>query len=292
MESNIRIGIDLGGTKIECLVLENGIETFRHRIPTQSEQGADHIISQIHHIYKQAVNHIDNKNHLIGICTPGSICDETQQLRNSNTTCLNGLALKEMIENKIDHYISIENDANCFALAEAQYGSAKDFDFVFGVIVGTGCGGGIVNNKQIRIGPNKIAGEWGHSILHSNGYNCYCGKNGCVEKYISGSGLEGILSKNNIRKTTQDFFLNFNKSKTEQQIYNQFILDFGQALANVINTLDPDVIVIGGGLSNISHLYTDGIQAVKQFVFSDSLKTPIIQNTLGDSAGVLGAALL
>lgn len=292
MEPNIRIGIDLGGTKIECLVLENNIEIFRDRVPTQSEKGAEHILEQIQYIYKLALNHIENKEHLVGICTPGSISEDTHKLRNSNTTCLNGLELKKIIEYKLERSISIENDANCFALAEAKFGSAKNFDFVFGVIMGTGCGGAFVNKKQIRIGPNQIAGEWGHSILHSDGYHCYCGKNGCVEKYISGSGLESILINNNINKTAQDFFLNFHKSEIEEKIYNQFILNFGQALANVINTVDPDVIVLGGGLSNVPNLYTDGIKAVKQFVFSDSLKTPIIQNELGDSAGVLGAALL
>ena len=192
------IGIDLGGTKIECIVLESQKEIFRDRILTESEKGSDHILNQIHQIYQKAILFIDNQKHTLGICTPGSISPDTNLLRNSNTTCLNGLPFKKILEDKLDHSLSIENDANCFALAEAVMGAGQDHEFVFGVIMGTGCGGGFIHNKQLRVGPNLISGEWGHSILHTNGNACYCGKHGCVETYISGGGLSKILSNQSI----------------------------------------------------------------------------------------------
>jgi fructokinase len=142
------IGIDLGGTKIECIVLENQKEIFRDRILTESEKGSDHILNQIHQIYQKAILFIDNQKHSLGICTPGSISPDTNLLRNSNTTCLNGLPFKKILEDKLDHSLSIENDANCFALAEAIMGAGQDHAFIFGVIMGTGCGGGFVQNKN------------------------------------------------------------------------------------------------------------------------------------------------
>jgi fructokinase len=286
------IGIDLGGTKIECIVLENRKEIFRDRIFTESEKGSDHIINQIHKIYQKAVLFLGNTKHTLGICTPGSISPETDLLRNSNTTCLNGLPFKKILEDKLDHSLSIENDANCFALAEAVMGAGQDHEFVFGVIMGTGCGGGFVHNKELRVGPNLICGEWGHSILHTNGHACYCQKHGCVETYISGGGLLKILKDQDIHLSLEEFFQREDKSHLEKNIYQNFINDFAQAMGNIINSIDPDIIILGGGLSNITSLYTHGTHAINQYVFSESVKTPIVRNQLGDSAGVFGAALL
>ena len=286
------IGIDLGGTKIECIVLENQKEIFRDRILTESEKGSDHILNQIHQIYQKAILFIDNQKHTLGICTPGSISPDTNLLRNSNTTCLNGLPFKKILEDKLDHSLSIENDANCFALAEAVMGAGQDHEFVFGVIMGTGCGGGFIHNKQLRVGPNLISGEWGHSILHTNGNACYCGKHGCVETYISGGGLSKILSNQSIHLSLEVFFQKEDKNNFESKIYQNFMNDFAQAMGNIINSIDPDIIILGGGLSNVDSLYTDGINAINQYIFSETLKTPIVRNQLGDSAGVFGAALL
>ena len=286
------IGIDLGGTKIECIVLENQKEIFRDRILTESEKGSDHILNQIHQIYQKAILFIDNKKHTLGICTPGSISPDTNLLRNSNTTCLNGLPFKKILEDKLDHSLSIENDANCFALAEAVMGAGQDHAFIFGVIMGTGCGGGFVQNKKLRVGPNLISGEWGHSILHTNGHTCYCQKQGCVETYISGGGLLKILKDHDIHLSVEAFFQKEDKNNIESRIYQNFMNDFAQAMGNIINSIDPDIIILGGGLSNVDSLYTDGINAINQYIFSETLKTPIVRNQLGDSAGVFGAALL
>ena len=286
------IGIDLGGTKIECIVLENQKEIFRDRILTESEKGSDHILNQIHQIYQKAILFIDNKKHTLGICTPGSISPDTNLLRNSNTTCLNGLPFKKILEDKLDHSLSIENDANCFVLAEAVMGAGQDHEFIFGVIMGTGCGGGFVHNKKLRVGPNLISGEWGHSILHTNGHTCYCQKQGCVETYISGGGLSKILNNHGIHLSVEAFFKKEEKNNIESRIYQNFMNDFAQAMGNIINSIDPDIIILGGGLSNVDSLYTDGINAINQYIFSETLKTPILRNQLGDSAGVFGAALL
>jgi len=286
------IGIDLGGTKIECIVLENQKEIFRDRILTESEKGSDHILNQIHQIYQKAILFIENQKHSLGICTPGSISPDTNLLRNSNTTCLNGLPFKKILEDKLDHSLSIENDANCFALAEAVMGAGQDHAFIFGVIMGTGCGGGFVHNKKLRVGPNLISGEWGHSILHTNGHTCYCQKQGCVETYISGGGLSKILNNHGIHLSVEAFFKKEEKNNIESRIYQNFMNDFAQAMGNIINSIDPDIIILGGGLSNVDSLYTDGINAINQYIFSETLKTPILRNQLGDSAGVFGAALL
>ena len=286
------IGIDLGGTKIECIVLENQKEIFRDRILTESEKGSDHILNQIHQIYQKAILFIENQKHSLGICTPGSISPDTNLLRNSNTTCLNGLSFKKILEDKLDHSLSIENDANCFALAEAVMGAGQDHAFIFGVIMGTGCGGGFVHNKKLRVGPNLISGEWGHSILHTNGHTCYCQKQGCVETYISGGGLSKILNNHGIHLSVEAFFKKEEKNNIESRIYQNFMNDFAQAMGNIINSIDPDIIILGGGLSNVDSLYTDGINAINQYIFSETLKTPILRNQLGDSAGVFGAALL
>lgn len=292
MNNNVRIGIDLGGTKIECVVLENHQEFFRKRIATESAKGAEHIINQIKKIYGEALTYINNADHKLGICSPGSISQKTGLLRNSNTTCLNGLPLSQMLEDKLNHQLLIENDANCFALAEATLGAGQDYECVFGIIMGTGCGGGFVFNKRVRQGPNLISGEWGHSILHTDGLNCYCGKMGCVEKYISGGGIASILKENNINLSANEFFNKSDFNKNEKKIYEKFLDDFGQAVSNVINSFDPDVIILGGGLSNISALYSEGVDKIKLNTFSDSFKTRILPNQLGDSSGVIGAAML
>ena len=292
MGEKFNIGIDLGGTKIETIVLKDELPIFRDRIPTEAEKGPNHILNQISKIYNQALDVVESKDFAVGICTPGSIAPDTKLLRNSNTTCLNGTALLTMIEERLDHSVKIQNDANCFALAEATLGAGKGHELVFGIIMGTGCGGGLVFNNQLRLGPNLISGEWGHSVLYPDGYECYCGKRGCVETYISGGGIEMQLKNYGINYSAKEFLNKKNKNELEIKIFDEFLNNFGRSVANIINSIDPDIIVLGGGLSNLENLYNDGVEEIQKYVFSESLKTPIVMNKLGDSAGVYGAALL
>ena len=294
MASNYHIGIDLGGTKIEVAVLDSQDKIlFRERLFTEAHLGSEHIFDQIHALYSKAVMSIQNKSHTLGLGTPGSISKKTHLLKNSNTLCLNDLPMQALLEDKLVHDIVIENDANCFALAEAIMGAGIGYPSVFGVIMGTGCGGGIVFDGKIRQGPQNIAGEWGHMVIDPQGSPCYCGANGCVESFISGGGLEKI-----IRNTTGnsisaiDFFTMPLKDESLKKIKQDFYARFGQALANLINILDPDIVVLGGGLSNEKSLYKEGIEEVYKRIFNDVPSTPIVKNILGDSAGVIGAALI
>ena len=290
-----RIGIDLGGTKIEGIILDAaGRELFRKRIETEQEGGARHILNRIHGLYTEMASHLSNAPHTLGIGTPGAISPRTGLLKNSNTVCLNGQPLKTDLEKLLGRPIEIQNDANCFALAEALHGAGRGKDLVFGVIMGTGCGGGIVHKRQVIVGRQAIAGEWGHMSIAPNGTLCYCGQHGCVETFISGGGVEarylrtfGI--KRSFREIEKDYYLGESQTVKFMDIFFQH---FGRAMANLIDVLDPDVVVLGGGVSNFDALYTRGVEQVAKFVFSDSLETPIVKNELGDSAGVIGAALV
>ena len=294
MIANYHIGIDLGGTKIEVAVLDSQDNIlFRERLLTEAHLGSEHIFNQIHLLYTKAIVSIQNKNHTLGLGTPGSISKKTHLLKNSNTLCLNGLPLQSLLEDKLVHDIIIENDANCFALAEALMGAGKGYPSVFGVIMGTGCGGGIVFDGKIRQGPQNIAGEWGHMVIDPQGSPCYCGANGCVESFISGGGLEKrIQDKTSNTITAIDFFKTSLKDESLKKIKQDFYAHFGQALANLINILDPDIVVLGGGLSNEESLYKEGVDEVYARIFNDIPTTPIVKNMLGDSAGVIGAALI
>lgn len=294
MASNYHIGIDLGGTKIEVAVLDSQDKIlFRERLFTEAHLGSEHIFDQIHALYSKAVMSIQNKSHTLGLGTPGSISKKTHLLKNSNTLCLNDLPMQALLEDKLVHDIVIENDANCFALAEAIMGAGIGYPSVFGVIMGTGCGGGIVFDGKIRQGPQNIAGEWGHMVIDPQGSLCYCGASGCVESFISGGGLEKRIKNttgNSI--SAMDFFRIPLKDESLKKIKQDFYARFGQALANLINILDPDIVVLGGGLSNEGSLYKEGIEEVYKRIFNDVPTTPIVKNILGDSAGVIGAALI
>lgn len=282
------IGIDLGGTKIEGIVLDKNFQVIdRKRIPTPKENYTEILLS-----IKNLIDELKSKDSTIGICTPGTISKKTGLIKNSNTQCLIGKSLKEDLEQLANQKISMENDANCFALAEAKMGAAKNYQVVFGVILGTGVGGGIIVNGSIHHGRINIAGEWGHHILHQNGNKCYCGNNGCVETYISGPALEKrwlILTGKNEPLSKIVYDLDSQKAKLWK---NEFLDNFGSSLANVIDILDPDVIVLGGGVSNIGFLYDEGRDSVYKKVFSNSVDTPILKNRLGDSAGVFGACMI
>jgi len=287
-----KIGIDLGGTKIEGILVDENYEIItRKRISTNQEEGYNSILESIKNLILELVQESDHKVS-IGICTPGALSLDTGLIKNSNTQCLIGKDIQNDLKNILHHNVSIENDANCFALAEAKLGAGKNYNLVFGVIMGTGVGGGIIIDGKIHHGRTNIAGEWGHHCLHTGGNLCYCGNKGCVETYISGPALEkkwSVLTSQNqslseiIQNSDNHNFPNWKKS---------FLDDFGLSLANVIDILDPDMIVLGGGVSNIDFLYDEGKSAVYEKVFSDIIDTPIVENVLGDSAGVFGACLL
>ena len=300
-----RIGIDLGGTKIEGVALDaQGRELARRRVDTEAAGGPQHIIARIADLYAGLVYTIDDAPHTLGIGTPGAISRKSGLLKNSNTVCLNGLPLHCMLEAALLHPLRIENDANCFALAEALHGAGRGYGLVFGAIIGTGCGGGIVINGEVRSGPQALAGEWGHMVIDPAGDLCFCGARGCVETFLSGSGVERRFRHLLARRgsATNDPRRSWPASRIHQgfqehdpecaEIMDEYVDRFGRALANLIGVLDPDIVVLGGGLSNIDELYSRGVASVARCVFSDELTTPIVKNQLGDSAGVVGAALL
>ena len=287
-----KIGIDLGGTKIEGILLDDRFNVVeRTRIPTQQEKGYKSIINSIVSLVEELkIKASDNVT--IGVSAPGAISKKSGLIKNSNTQCLIGMPLKEDLKQALDQEIAIENDANCFALAEATLGAAKNHNVVFGVIMGTGVGGGIVINGEVHRGRTYIAGEWGHHTLRVNGNKCYCGKLGCVETYISGPALEKKWTELTGKTEPLPSIIHNLDTEKGQQWKKEFLENFGIGLANVIDILDPDVIVLGGGISNISFLYDEGRDAVYDKVFSDLVETPILKNQLGDSAGVFGASLL
>ena len=287
-----RIGIDLGGTKIEGVLTDENYKIItRKRIPTNQDEGYNSILELIKNLVLELTQESDDKVS-IGICTPGSLSLDSGLIKNSNTQCLIGKDLQNDLKNILDHDISIENDANCFALAESKLGSGKNSNLVFGVIMGTGVGGGIIINETIHRGRTNIAGEWGHHCLHTGGNSCYCGNNGCVETYISGPALEKNWSNlSGLNQSLPEIIQNSDNSNFDN--WKKIFLDnFGLALANVIDIIDPDIIVLGGGISNINFLYNEGKNTVYEKVFSDTIDTPIVKNELGDSAGVFGACML
>jgi len=287
-----KLGIDLGGTKIEAIVINDAFQVVeRKRIATNREEGYDAILQRIVNLAKELIE-TGNVEGPVGICTPGAIDYKAGTLKNSNTVCLIDKPLQSDLESSLSLPLLMENDANCFALAEAILGAAKDYRLVFGVVLGTGCGGGIVINKNIHRGPNHIGGEWGHHVLYPNGKSCYCGNSGCTEQYISGTALENHWKELSGEFQTVTNIVNNQLYKEHPEWKEIFMLNFGRALANVVDILDPDAIVIGGGVSKVDLLYTEGKESVYKETFSDNVVTPIIKNKLGDAAGVYGAAML
>lgn len=285
-----KLGVDLGGTKTEAILLDENLNVLERKRVQTPKNNYEEILDNISSLVLGLTENIPDFS--IGVCTPGTISNQTGLIKNSNTQCLIGKPIKKDLEKKIGKKISIENDANCFAMAEATMGAAIDYGLVFGVIMGTGVGGGIVIDKKLHSGRTNIAGEWGHHILHRNGNLCYCGKSGCVETYISGPALENEWETQTGKSIPLIDILSNIENEIDKKWKEDFLENFGYALANVIDILDPDAIVMGGGLSNIDFLYTEGKKSVYGKVFSDLVDTPILKNKLGDSAGVFGAALL
>ena len=287
-----KIGIDLGGTKTEGILLDEKFEIVeRKRLPTNQQEGYSSIVNLIKNLVDDLKQKTDDSVS-IGICTPGALSKQSGVIKNSNTQCLIGKDIKNDLENVLKQKVSIENDANCFTLAESKLGSAKNFDMVFGVIMGTGVGGGIVIKEQIHNGRTNIAGEWGHHCIKPEGNSCYCGKRGCVETYLSGPALEKRWNDLSGKRQTISEILQNSEESMFATWKNELLENFALALGNVIDILDPDAIVLGGGLSNIPFLYDEGQSYVHQQVFTDQIDTPILKNKLGDSAGVFGACMI
>ena len=292
-----RIGIDLGGTKIEIVVLDGTETRLRRRVDTPAEDYRailDAIADLVEAAERECCGPLP-----VGIGVPGALSPTTGLLRNSNTQCLNGQPLARDIELRLGRPIAIENDANCLVLSEARLGAARGYRMVFGVIVGTGTGGGLVCGERVWRGPNAIAGEWGHNPLpwrdEADGNPpCYCGKRGCIETFLSGPGMaRNFEARFGRRLDSRAIVVAAQAGDTECRALLELWLDqFARALAHVINLLDPDVIVLGGGLSNVDSLYRELPSRLSQYVFSDAVLTPILRASLGDSSGVFGAAML
>lgn len=295
-------GIDLGGTKIEGVILksvENPEVLVRKRIPTEQPKGYEHILNQIKKLVDLLSEEIGSTPDKIGIGTPGTLDPKTQTLKNSNTTAFNGKPFKADLEKLLGMPIVMANDANCFALAEAKMGAVKsqniDAAVVFGIIMGTGVGGGLVVNGKIVGGKHGIGGEWGHNHLDDSGGKCYCGKIGCVETIISGPFTQKYYASLNGKEKPLKEIVELHKTGTDPnatKTIDRLTHFFGKAISVVIDIVDPDVVVIGGGVGNIDYLYTDGVKSAKNFVFNDNLETIFLKPELGDSAGVFGAAML
>jgi fructokinase len=294
-----RIGIDLGGTKIELIALDDaGQEILRRRIPTpQGDYPATLAAIAALVAWAEKALHAQAR---IGIGTPGAISPATGHMKNANSVCLNGQPLKEDLQRLLKRDIRLSNDANCFALSEATDGAAAGANVVFGVILGTGVGGGIVVHGHVLDGPNAIAGEWGHNPLpwpridELPGPACYCGKHGCIETWLSGPGLAADCQRNTaLTLSASEIAARADQGDaTCAAIMAQYEHRLARSLAHVINLLDPDVIVLGGGLSNVARLYENVPALWGQFVFSDSVRTQLHPPKFGDSSGVRGAAWL
>ena len=299
----MKIGIDLGGTKIEGIALSvSGDEIFRQRVATP--QGD---YPGILHAIKGMVTTIETEageQGSIGIGTPGALSPATGLMRNSNSVCMNGKSVLDDLQSTLGREVRIANDANCFALSEATDGAASADEVVFGVIIGTGTGAGIVVDRKVVIGPNAIAGEWGHNPLpwpqadELPGADCFCGRSGCIETWVSGPGMVRDHCQHNALAHSHDITPKVLVEAASQgdgsavQTIQRYERRLAKSLAHVINMLDPDVIVLGGGMGNIESLYVNVPKLLPEYVFSDVVNTKIVAPVHGDSSGVRGAAWL
>lgn len=298
-DSEMRIGIDLGGTKIEALALDTtGAELARHRIPTPRDD-YDATIKAIAGLVDRLEKETGRIGR-VGAGVPGSVSGITGLVKNSNSTWLNGRPLHRDLTAALGREVRVANDANCFAVSEASDGVAAGKRVVFGVILGTGCGGGIALNGSVHAGPNGVAGEWGHNPLpwaraeESPGPLCYCGKRGCLELWISGTGVARDFKSVTGLDWTAREILSAGESGEAQAAaaVERFEDRLARGLAHVINSLDPDVIVLGGGVSRVQHLYESVPKRLGAYVFGGEVSTPVLQAMYGDASGVRGAAWL
>jgi len=295
----LRFGVDLGGSKIELIALDNaGNECFRRRVATpQGDYQRTLLAIQV--LVLAAESELAARGS-VGIGTPGSMSPTTGLLRNSNSLCINGMPLQQDLEKILERPVRLANDANCFALSEASDGAAVEFDNVFAVIIGTGCGAGLVINKKLIDGPNAITGEWGHNPLPTPSQDeqtvapCWCGKRLCIESFLSGPALSAEYQRvaRQFRSVQEIVVLADRGNEDAEAVLQAYELRLAKSLAQVINILDPHVIVLGGGLSNMARLYDNVPSILSKFVFTDELYTELRPPKFGDSSGVRGAAWL
>ncbi len=282
----MRIGVDLGGTKIEAIALEGNKELRRRRVATPRGDYQATVAAVAALVGEMGEGSV-------GVGIPGALSPVTGLVKNANSTWLIGRPLKQDLERALQSEVRIENDANCFALSEATDGAGQGARAVFGVILGTGVGGGIVIDGKLLKGPNAIAGEWGHNPLPAPGPQdlplpaCYCGRAGCIETYLSGPGLA-----RDHQALTGETAAPEALAAGQGAALGRYEERLARALASVINVLDPDVIVLGGGMSNVPRLYTEVPRLWSKHVFSDHVATRLSRNVHGDSSGVRGAAWL
>lgn len=310
--SRIRFGIDLGGSKIEIIAIDASIKPglsgsdnvlYQKRIETPKGDYTATLVA-LSQLVLEAESTLSQTGS-VGIGIPGSISHKTGRIKNANSTWLIGQDLQTDLQQYLNRPVALANDANCFALSEALEGAAQDSEVVFGVIIGTGCGGGIVVNGQILNGINAIAGEWGHNPLpwsEADEYQlpCYCGLKGCNETFLSGSGLEAHYSRrmnltnspDGVKTAKQIVALSLQGDSIAAQLMQDYTVWLAKGLASVINVIDPDIIVLGGGMSNIQSLYTDIPKIWGRWVFSDQVNTRLVAPKFGDASGVRGAAWL
>jgi len=297
--TGMRIGIDLGGTKIEALAIDDqGVELARHRIDTPRDDYDATIVAMVglvRRLEKQT-----GRTGTVGAGIPGSISRITGLVKNSNSTWLNGRPLDRDLAAALGREVRLANDANCFAVSEATDGAAAGEHVVFGVILGTGCGGGVAIGGRVHAGPNGVAGEWGHNPLpwqrpeEYPGPACYCGKQGCMEMWVSGTGIAlDYRTVTGRARTTQEIVSEFEAGEREATgAIHRFEDRLARGLAQVINILDPDVIVIGGGVSKVEDIYREIPKKLPAYVFGGEASTPVLPAVFGDSSGVRGAAWL
>ncbi|MDX7828833.1 ROK family protein [Aeromonas caviae] len=296
----LRLGFDIGGTKIEAQLLDSqGVSLRRKRIPTPTTGYGDFLMA-ITGLVEEMRRELD-RPFTIGVGLPGAIDPQTGRIKNANCLFLNGQDLKADLARVLGQPVWLANDADCFALSEAVDGAGEGGRVVFGIILGTGCGGGLVVNRQLMVGPNAITGEWGHNPLPSYDPDqdgptqpCYCGRHNCIERFVSGTGFAGRFVERYGRSLSPlGIITAAAEGDLEARVhYEHFIQALARSVASLINVLDPDVIVLGGGLSNIGSLYRDLPVALTPFLFSDRCLTPIVPARYGDSSGVRGAAWL
>jgi len=299
IDTSMRIGIDLGGTKIEALAIDDrGTELARHRVDTPRddyEATIKAIVALVHRIETET-----GKTGTVGAGIPGTISRITGLIKNANSTWLNGRPFHKDLIDTLGREVRVANDANCLAVSEATDGAAAGVRFVYGVILGTGCGGGVALEGCVHDGPNGVAGEWGHNPLpwpkpeETPGPACYCGKRGCMEMWISGTGI-ALDYKNvtGIARTTREIVADFGAGdRPAADTVERFEDRLARGLSNVINILDPDVIVVGGGVSRLEHIYEALPKLLPKYVFGGEASTPVVQAKYGDSSGVRGAAWL
>ncbi|MEO6526219.1 MAG: ROK family protein [Gemmatimonadaceae bacterium] len=287
----------MGGSKIEGLAIVRGVERFRHRVSTPREyEGSVQAITEMVALIERSVG----ERGTVGIGIPGMVSPRTGIVKNANSTWLIGMPLASALEERLERPVRLMNDANCFVLSEATDGAGAGFDSVFGVILGTGVGGGITFKRRLHIGANLIGGEWGHNPLpwpHVSelpGPPCYCGRRGCIETYLSGPGLERDHAEHTGERHSTREIIRAARDGDGLAVASlaRFEDRLGRGLASVVNVLDPDVIVLGGGMSNLPGLESAALVAMRQYVFSDAVETVVRRNLHGDASGVRGAAWL